>query len=153
MFDDDGYIGMVSTTTVRRTLRQVHKEADLFEKRILSQKPSSDVWRTTEAYLNSWNKILKAEPGDSWPEQRIAETVTAPNLRLWMGEALLTTSVQLEDFEMASAVDLLRIMDYPNDFVPVSVGRKGIQLVNKIELATGLARSAIKEMLDRGNVG
>lgn len=157
VFDEDGYVGLVSTTSIRHTLRRVHKEADLFEKIILSQTPSSDVRQTAEKYLEGWNKILKATPGDSVPEQRIAEIVTAPNLKLWLGEALQTTSVRLEDLEMASAVDLLRIMDYPNEFVPVSYGRSGgqdrIQLVNKVELATSLAQSAIKEMLDRGNVG
>jgi len=81
----------------------------------------------------------------------IAEIVTAPNLKLWLGEALQTTVVQLEDLEMASAVDLLRIMDYPNDFVPISDGRNPIQLVKKSELAKRLAHSAIKEMLDRGS--
>jgi len=153
VFDEEGYIGMVSATSIRSTLRQIHKEADLFEKRILSQAPSSDIRQTTEKYINGWNKILKAEPGDSGPEKRIAETVTAPNLRLWFGEALLTTSVQLDDLKMASAVDLLRIMDYPNDFVPVSDGQDLLQLVNKAELANKLAHSSIKEMLDRSYVG
>jgi len=52
VFDDDGYVGMVSTTSIRHTLRRMHREADIFEIRVLSQAPSSDIRRATENYLN-----------------------------------------------------------------------------------------------------
>ena len=72
---------------------------------------------------------------------------------MWLGESLIETPVRVEDIESASAVDLLRILDFPNDFVPVSSSKaakhESLQLVNKRELTERLARNTIVEMLDR----
>lgn len=152
--DEQRFVGMVSAGAVRQALRRIHPQADRFEKRVLVRTPGPDVRQTARNYLEQeWNKILGASPGDSGPESSIALTVNRPNLRLWLGESLLETPVAVDDLEAASAIDLLRILDYPNDFVPVTSrrapGEQAVQLVNKRELTDRLARNTIVEMLDR----
>jgi hypothetical protein len=148
------FAGMLSASAVRSVTRRIHPQADSFEKGVLSQTATQDVRQTARRYLEQeWNAILGANPGDSGPEQSIALTVNAPNLRLWFGDALLETPLHIDDLESATAVDLLRILDYPNDFVPVVSERVSteysVQLVNKKELTERLARNTIVEMLDR----
>ncbi len=148
------FVGMASASSVRSALRRIHPQADNFERRILSKIAGPDVRETARRYLQQeWNAILGAAPGDAAPERAIAVTVNAPNLRLWLGDSLLETPVRIDDLEAASAIDLLRILDYPNDFVPVVSQKAGaehpVQLVNKKELTDRLARNTIVEMLDR----
>lgn len=145
------FVGIVSANSVRSALRRIHPEAETFEKEVLSGAPGSDVRQTARRYLETeWHRILTATPGG---EEKIALTVNAPNLRLWFGESLFETPVRIDDVESASPVDLLRILDYPNDFVPVITLRASaghpVQLVNKRDLTERLARNAIVEMLDR----
>jgi hypothetical protein len=145
------FVGIVSANAVRSALRRIHPEAERFEKEVLSGAPGSDVRQTARQYLETeWHRILKATPGG---EEKIALTVNDPNLRLWFGESLFETPVRIDDVESASPVDLLRILDYPNDFVPVVTLRASaghpVQLVNKRDLTERLARNAIVEMLDR----
>jgi hypothetical protein len=145
------FVGIVSANSVRSALRRFHPEAEQFEKEVLSGAPGSDVRQTARHYLKKeWHRILTATPGG---EEKIALTVNAPNLRLWFGESLFETPVRIDDVESASPVDLLRILDYPNDFVPVVTLRASaghpVQLVNKRDLTERLARNAIVEMLDR----
>ncbi|MEJ2153925.1 MAG: DUF4062 domain-containing protein [Desulfobacteraceae bacterium] len=147
-------VGMVSTGSLRSALRRIHRQADLFERRVLSRPPGPDVTQTARNYLEvEWNKIVGAKPLDSVPESMIQQVVNAPNLRLWLGDSLIETPVRVEDIKSASAIDLLRILDYPNDFVPVVSSkpsrRQKLQLVDKRQLSGRLARESIIEMLDR----
>lgn len=148
------FVGMVSTGSLRSALRRIHRQADLFERRVLSRPPGPDVTQTARNYLEvEWNKIVGAKPLDSVPESMIQQVVNAPNLRLWLGDSLIETPVRVEDIKSASAIDLLRILDYPNDFVPVVSSkpsrRQKLQLVDKRQLSGRLARESIIEMLDR----
>ncbi len=61
----------------------------------------------------------------------------------------------------ASAVDILRLLDYPNDFVPVLTRPGGddapttsrlVGLVDKTALNARLARSYLVELLDRARI-
>ena len=174
IFDEGRFVGLVSTGTVRIGLGRVHSEAAAWEKRVLRRTPIPDVRAVAEGYLEEWNVVLKADPGDSSPERRVALEVSVPNLRLWFGEAFQETLVSIEDLTSASAIDLLRILDYPNEFVPVgrasaagnqipddgntkpAAGSRNnsdeVVLVDKRELTNRLARSAVSEMLDRVRV-
>lgn len=44
-------------------------------------------------------------------------------LRRWFGEAMVREPVRIADLQRASVVDLLRLLDYPSDFVPVVTRR------------------------------
>jgi hypothetical protein len=122
--DNETFIGMASAVSVRNALRRIHPQADQFERTVLSCGHGTDVRDTARTWLErDWNKILGAKPGDPAPEQRVKLSVTPQNLRLWLGEAFLETPVAVDEIETTTAIDLLRILDYPNDFVPVIANR------------------------------
>lgn len=151
--DKDGFVGLVSSTTVRNTLRRIHSQANRFESQVLSRAAGSDVGRFAQDCIGRWNSFFASL---ATGEAEVAEPVTAPNLRLWFGEALQESPVLVQDLESASSVDLLRILDYPNDFVPVQEThvpeRLDVRLVDKRELASHVARTSVAEMLDRARM-
>lgn len=147
--DRERFVGMASTSSVRAALSRIHPEAQRFEADFLSRTSGTDVRQMAKNYLEQdWNAAVS--PGN---ESSIALTVNVPNLRLWLGDSFLETPIRIENLESASAIDLLRILDYPNDFVPVvsqtRPGEDPVRLVNKKELSDSLARNSIVEMLDR----
>jgi len=88
-------------------------------------------------------------------------------LRRWCGDALLQQPVHVLDLARATVIDLLRILDYPSEFVPVvsrraapAPGAAGaepprdpIQVVDKSALNAQLAQSYITELMDRARIG
>ena len=52
-------------------------------------------------------------------ERAVKIDLTRDRLRQWFGDAMLEQPVEVRDPRRASVVDLIRVIDYPNDFVPV----------------------------------
>jgi len=157
ILENQKFVGIVSAASVRSVLRRIHKEAEKFDVRVLPAVAGADVRQIAESYLLKWNSIIGAQPGDASAERQVAQNVTVPNLRLWLGEAFVETPIVLEDVDALSPIDIMRIMDYPNDFVPV-VNKvndllRPVHLVNKRDLSERLARNSVAEMLDRLGVG
>jgi hypothetical protein len=83
-------------------------------------------------------------------------------LRRWFGEAMLQQPVHITDLERASVVDLLRLLDYPNDYVPVITRRvpatgglsvpQQVDVLDKNALNARLARSYLVELMDRARI-
>jgi hypothetical protein len=87
--------------------------------------------------------------------------VTADLLRRWMGDAMLQQPVHITDLAQASVIDLLRLLDYPNDFVPVVIKRSdlsptmtpdSVKVVDKAALNAQLAQSYVIELMDRARI-
>jgi hypothetical protein len=87
--------------------------------------------------------------------------LTPEILRRWFGEMMLTQPLEIGDLRRASAVDILRLLDYPNDFVPVLTRPGGddtpttsrlVGLVDKTALNARLSRSYLVELLDRARI-
>jgi hypothetical protein len=171
VFDSGKFVGVASTGWIRRALRSEHREADQFERTVLNKPPSGDVSRTVDRYINGWNRIMKAQ-GTPGRELAVMHPVTRANLTMWLGDAFATSRVIVEDVDALSAVDLLRILDYPRNLVPIgsqrheqeratTSGEKPVKphatiepqepvwLVDKGRIALQLARKSIQEMLDR----
>lgn len=51
--------------------------------------------------------------------EMVARGLTPELLRRWFGEAMLQQAVHISDLGRASVVDLIRVLDYPNDYAPV----------------------------------
>jgi len=153
VLEDQKFAGLVSAASVRSVLRRIHKEAERFDVKVLPSVVGADVSQIAESYLLKWNSIIGAQPGDVSAEREIARNVTVPNLRLWLGEAFIITPIFLEDVNALTPIDIMRIMDYPSDFVPVvkrvSDPLRPVDLVDKRSLSDRLARNAVSEMLDR----
>ena len=84
-------------------------------------------------------------------------------LRRWFGDALLQQPVRIADLAQASVVDLLRMLDYPSDFVPVVSTRPPpagadpvkvdpIKVVDKTALNAQLAHTYVLELMDRARI-
>jgi hypothetical protein len=113
--------------------------------------PGADVWQTAQNWLErDWTAVIKAQPADDGPEQAIQKPVTLANLRLWLGGDLITTPVQVENIETATVLELMRILDYPDAFVPlVARAEPPFRLADKTRLAEELARRSIAETLNK----
>jgi hypothetical protein len=100
-------------------------------------------------------------------ERSVKVVLTAELLRRWFGDAMLHQCVHVPDLTRASVIDLLRILDYPSEFVPVMVRRASpasqavrpfvplgdlIQLVDKSALNAQLAESYVTELMDRARI-
>jgi hypothetical protein len=94
-------------------------------------------------------------------EGMVKVDLTAENLRRWFGDAMLTQPLEIADLRHASAVDVLRLLDYPNDFVPVltrlepregAIAMQRVDVMDKRALNARLARSYLVELLDRARI-
>ena len=56
-------------------------------------------------------------------ERQSKVDVTRANLLRWFEESLFTAAIRVESIERLLPMDLVRIFDYPGDFVPVIVAR------------------------------
>ena len=75
---------------------------------------------------------------------------------------MLRQLLHIPDLQRASVVDVLRLLDYPNDYVPVltrpAATAKGqpeterLDVVNKVALNARLAQSYVVELLDRERI-
>jgi hypothetical protein len=88
--------------------------------------------------------------------------LTPELLRRWFGETMLQQPVRITDLGRASVVDLLRLLDYPNDYVPVITRRATetaglpvsgqVDVLDKNALNARLARSYLVELMDRARI-
>jgi hypothetical protein len=75
---------------------------------------------------------------------------------------MLQQPMRITDLQRASVVDLLRLLDYPNDYVPVLTRHTSpqgghsaperVDIVDKVALNARLARSYLMELLDRARI-
>ncbi|HWP52887.1 MAG TPA: DUF4062 domain-containing protein [Pyrinomonadaceae bacterium] len=94
-------------------------------------------------------------------ESAVKIDLTAEVLRRWFGDAMLQQPLRITDLQRASVVDLLRLLDYPNDYVPVLTrytpdadkpATERVDVVDKTALNARLARSYLVELMDRARI-
>jgi hypothetical protein len=76
---------------------------------------------------------------------------------------MLQQPLQIADLQRASVVDLLRLLDYPSDYVPVRTRHppkkegdpvlERVDIMDKKALNRRLARSYLVELMDRARIG
>src|SRR5205814_5338598 len=109
--------------------------------------------------LDGWRSAFGDALGVHTNEKIAKIDLTAEILRRWFGDAMLQQPMKIADLQRASVVDLLRLLDYPNDYVPVLTrnapvaegqpATKCVDVVDKGALNARLARSYLVELLDR----
>jgi len=112
--------------------------------------------------LDGWRQAFSDAPGTHVNEDLAKIDLTAEVLRRWFGDAMLQQPMHIADLQRASVVDLLRLLDYPNDYVPVltrhlpdAAGQPAterVDVVDKGALNARLARSYLVELLDRARI-
>jgi hypothetical protein len=111
----------------------------------------NEVRAEIQELLVAWRTAFGDQLGVHANERAAKIDLTAEILRRWFGDAMLQQPMQIADLQRASVVDLLRLLDYPNDFVPVLTrhepeakgqpARERVDVVDKGALNARLARS------------
>ena len=161
--DEEHFIGQLSTQSVLSTIGPKVPALRKFG-RWLQRRPIeySEFDAEIDALLDGWRAAFDGSPG-AYDNERTAKVyLSAELLRRWFGDAMLQQPIHIADLQRASAVDLLRLLDYPNDYVPVvtrhdpaaegQAATERVDVVDKGALNARLARSYLVELLDRERI-
>jgi hypothetical protein len=129
----------------------------------LQQRPTewSQLQAEIQDLLEGWRTAFGDAPGAHMQEEAAKIDLTAQILQRWFGDAMLRQPLRIADLQRASPVDLLRLLDYPNECVPVltrhsptpgGTTTERIDVVDKRLLNSRLARSYLVELLDRDRI-
>jgi len=160
------FVGQISTTTILSTIHARTPALEKFELWLRDRSPSFTVIENeVHALLEGWRKAFgDTRRADMSRNEKAAKIDLSPSiLRHWFGEAMLTEPVRIADLQRASVVDLLRLLDYPGEFVPVvtrthppdpakSPSVEQIDVLDKTALNARLARSYLVELMDRARI-
>lgn len=164
----DVFVGLLSTQWILSTIASKHPKLAAFSKRLEQRRtllPESGAEMT--AVFALWTAAFGGVDARQ-QEEATKVVLTEGLLRSWFGDAMLHQAIHVPDLAKATVIDLLRILDYPCDFVPVlsrkqvpaDVGvavtetlRDPIQVVDKSALNAQLSQSYVTELMDRARIG
>jgi hypothetical protein len=173
------FVGLISTSTILATLPAHHPLLARFQARLQARREVlPDLHAEMGAVLTLWKAAFGGEEAKAREtEQATKVEFDEPLLRRWFGDAMLQQPVRLDDLARASVIDLLRILDYPADFVPVVSRRheaapvspapvptssptqatatppvEAVNVVDKAALNAQLAQSYVTELMDRARL-
>jgi hypothetical protein len=160
---EERFVGQLSTSAILTTIGPKVRALDTFAQSL--QKRSleyNDVRAEIQALLDEWCQAFADVTGIHANERLAKVDLSAELLRRWFGDAMLQQPLHIADLQRASVVDLLRLLDYPNDYVPVLTrhaadaehepATERVDVVDKGTLNTRLARSYLVELLDRARL-
>jgi hypothetical protein len=175
--DGGKFVGLLPLTTIIRVIASLHGQIRSFEQADRSRAlPEPDVSREAEALIEMFKAafpplpaVNPAQPAQGvnagWPDEissseRSAKVdVTRPNLVRWFQESIITSPIRVDNIERASPLDLIRLFDYPGDFVPVIVGQgddkteqSRSHVIDKPALSLQLARAYVTDLLDEARL-
>jgi Domain of unknown function (DUF4062) len=168
---NNDFVGLLSTNRIITELQATN--AILGEVNMELQKRNTvlaDANAEMQAVFDLWTSTFaKQDPAqDARQQEHNVKIILTPELlQSLFGDAMLQQPVYVSDLARASVVDLLRILDYPSEFVPVVSRRASsttlaavptqlppdpIQVVDKSALNAQLAQSYITELMDRARI-
>ncbi len=156
------FVGQLSTGSILATIRPMVPAVRKFET-ALRARPTAYRILDDEIVqiLNIWGKAFRDSEGSAANENIAKVDLTADLLRLWFGDAMLRQPVRIADLQRASVVDLLRLLDYPSDYIPVvrrlqpqpgATPEERVDVMDKAALNARLARSYLVELMDRARI-
>jgi hypothetical protein len=157
------FVGLLPTSTIISTIGPMSPAFGRFRTWLASQPldENEDPRSTAERYLHEgWPRSLGSRGDPHAAERRLAVDVNPDRLRRWFGDAMLQQAVEVRELGRASVVDVLRLVDYPSDFVPVLSNRvlerdepTGIiDVIDKAALTSRLARSYFDELKEQARI-
>jgi hypothetical protein len=159
---EERFVGQLSTAAILSVIGGKSDELRAYEDRLRTRTVAyNDITAEISELLGLWAQAFNDAAGNSANERKIKIDLTPEILRRWFGEMMLTQPLEIGDLRRASAVDILRLLDYPNDFVPVLTRPGGddtpttsrlVGLVDKTALNARLSRSYLVELLDRARI-
>jgi hypothetical protein len=165
--DGAEFVGLLPLGAVLRGMAALHdriREFETAERRRGEAEP--DVVREAETLVALFESCFRphgpsgraSRAAGSTAESVEASTkvnVTKANLRRWFEDSLVTNPIHLESTTRARPLDLVRLFDFPGDFVPVTVveraGHKDVvkyHVIDKRALSLQLAKAYVTELLD-----
>jgi Domain of unknown function (DUF4062) len=156
--EGDDFVGMVSTTHIRQMLRALHPEIDRFEREQVPLPLPPDPMSALSEILRRWREVLQEQEHQTIKEQAVQMTATRAALVRWLGDGMFTGAVRVVDPDQTTVLDLLRVLDYPSDYVPIvrepaspagtrATGKTPLRIINKASLNAQLARNHIDDTL------
>ncbi len=168
------FVGQLSTAAIIRVIEPMSPELGRFQRWLQQQPvdPRLDPQQVAQRYLDEgWASAFTGGPpagaGRRRPtvdaheaERAVKIDLTRDRLRQWFGDAMLEQAVEVRDPRRASVVDLIRVIDYPNDFVPVLSDRLPnsdepvgvLDVIDKAALTARLAHSYLTELKERARI-
>ena len=174
------FVGLLSTGVIVSTLATMHASLSNFHAELKARNTTVlNIESEMLAVFELWETAFGG--GAVWQQQERATRVdvTPDLLRRWFGDAMLQQPVRIADLARASVVDLLRLLDYPSDFVPVvslrpdsaraplariapaggvpqpadsALQSDPVAVVDKAALNAQLAQSYVIELMDRARI-
>lgn len=151
--EEGRFVGLLPLNAVVRVVGPYHQELGRFEKghRRRSQY-EPDVSREAYAIVQVFEDAFANSV-----EREVQFTVSAANLTSWFDETLLTQPIHISNLSVVSALDLVRLLDYPSQYIPVVGGGEDsdgdVAIVNARTLSDQLAETYIAEMLESIGLG
>jgi hypothetical protein len=161
---EEQFVGQLSTSAILATIGPKAPALGKFAEWLQSRpREYSDVRAEIHGLLDGWRAAFGDPTPVNYDNERAAKVdLTAELLRRWFGDAMLQQPMRIADLQRASVVDLLRLLDYANDFVPVltryspaaqsEAATERVDVVDKSALNARLARSYLEELLDRARI-
>jgi hypothetical protein len=160
---EERFVGQISTASVLSTIQPKYTPLSAFQSS-LQARPTGfdDLHVEIEALLQAWEQAFGDAQNSPMKEGVAKVDLTPELLRRWFREAILEQPVHIADLQRASVVDLLRLLDYPGDYVPVLTRHlpekegdpvsERVDIMDKKALNRRLARSYLVELMDRARI-
>jgi hypothetical protein len=166
------FVGLLSLSTIVRVMSSLHEQLRRFEDTDRTRVDSEpDVGREAETLIELFAESFKPVPPvrrsaqrstaanagspPGGPEESAKVEVTRANLLRWFAESIITQPIRIESIERASPLDLMRLFDYPGDFVPVIVGKgddsteqSRSHVIDKPALSLQLVRAYVTDLFE-----
>jgi hypothetical protein len=160
---EERFIGQLSVGAILATIGPTVPALGDFERSLLPRATAfRELLSEINALLDIWRNAFRDPPGSHNNEALAKVDLTPELLRRWFGDTLFQQPVPIADLQRASVVDILRLLDYPNDYVPVltrhastAVGATALERVDVMDkraLNARLARSYVVELMDRARI-
>lgn len=161
--DEERLVGLVPTSAVLALVGRMHTETARFERAAGHLKLPDDAQMAARVLLDkAWQPAFGRGGADPHAaESQAQKTASDELLQRWFGGSLLSGAVPIADLSRASVVDLLLLVSYPCELVPVSTSREPspgqarrtvVDVVDKSSLNRRLALSYLQELKQRARI-
>ena len=160
---DEQLVGQLSTSAILSTIAGKTPALAKFQESLHQREMTfNEVGAEIHDLLECWYGAFGDSLGNHRNELAAKVKLTPEVLRRWFADAMLQQPVRIADLKRASVVDLLRLLDYPNDYVPVLTrtspthdnlpSSEIVRVMDKKALNARLARSYLEELKDRARI-
>jgi hypothetical protein len=160
---EERFVGQISTASAISVLEPKNEAMGRFQSSLQARSARfDDLDAEIEELLQEWERAFGDAPYSPANEGKAKVDLTPELLRRWFRDAMLQQPVHIADLQRASVVDLLRLLDYPSDYVPVLTRHlptkegdpvsERVDIMDKKALNRRLARSYLVELMDRARI-